>query len=210
MADNTSTFTGTYGGGLPLTVILNEGAITVGTSYDGIGTKATSYTFASELAEGDYVAISNDSGNTFTATGGIPLVETAVNGEGLVIGKIVSTPVFEQKPANSAAADTLAERLAGKYYRVAVVEFMAGITSVQKATVMCDGTNATVPGVGSTLKFNITSGYSTSIENGLQFDSAASGGTGVIPFHYVPSGTNGDTYSCLVGITGLLTSVTGA
>ena len=111
-------------------------------------------------------------------------------------------------PATDAAANDLDERLDGKYYRCANVEIMGGITSIQEATVMCDGGNATAPGVGTTLKFNITSGYAA---NGkLQFDTASSGGTGVIPFHTVPTGTDADTYTCLVGITGLMTSVTGA
>jgi hypothetical protein len=44
----------------------------------------------------------------------------------------------------------------------------------------------------------------------MQLDSAASGGTGLIPFHYVAAGTDGDTSSCLVGVTGLITAVTGA
>lgn len=208
MADNTSTYAGNYGGGLVITCILDEGAITVADSYDGMGTKAKSYTFASELYENNYVAISNDTANTFTATGGIPLVELPVNGETFVIGKIVGTPEFKKKPANDAAANTLAERLAGEYYRVANVEIMGGITSIQKAIVMCDGSNATTPGTGTTLKFNIASGDGDG--DGLQFDTAASGGVGVIPFHYVPAGTDGDTYSCLVGVTGLMTSVTGA
>ena len=110
-------------------------------------------------------------------------------------------------PAASADADTLTERFAGKYYRVAIVEFYGGITKLKDAEIMCNGSNACVQGVGTTLKYNITSG---SADHDLCFDSEASGGTGVIPFHYVAAGTDGDTYTALVGITGLLTAATGA
>jgi hypothetical protein len=208
MTDATSTFAGNYAGGLRVTCILDEGAPTVSSkTYAPDGTYKYGTTWASELEEGDYVAISNDTAATFSACKGVPLVEKAVNGETFVIGKIVSTPKLQKQPLTDAAADTLAERLAGGYYRTANVEIMGGITKIEKATVMCDGSNATTPGTGTTLKFNITSGYAS---GGLQLDSAASGGVGIIPFHYVPAGTDGDTYSCLVGITGLLIAVTGA
>lgn len=207
MTDNTSKYAGRYPGGLRITAILNEGAPTVSARvYDARGLFATGVTYAAELYEKDVVAICNDTDVTYAAAGGIPVVEKAVNSEALVCGQIVQMLRTIRQPAASADADTLAERLAGKYYRIAVVEFW-GMTKITKATVMCNGSNATVPGVGDTLKFNITSGYAG---HDLVFDSAASGGTGVIPFHYVPAGTDGDLYSCLVGITGLMTAVTGA
>ena len=207
--DNTSKIAGDYPGGLRLTCILDEGAPTIVTSFDQMGLEATSYTFATPLEEGDVVALSNDSANTYVACGGIPVVEKPANGETLVFGRIVSTPQLQAMPAADADADTLAERLSGEYYRIADVEIWAGITKITKATVMANGTNATVPGVGATLKFNITSGYSAT-DQGLQFDSAASAGVGVIPFHAVPAGTDGDLYSCLVGITGPMIAITGA
>lgn len=208
MTDNTSSIAGNYAGGIVITCILDEGAPTVSsTSYDQLGQSAKGLTWASELAENDIVAISNDTANTYAATGGLPVVEKPVNTETLVIGQIVGTPRLMAFPAASADADTLAERLAGKYYRVANVMIFGGITAVREATIMCDGSNACVPGVGTTLKYNITSGATN---HELSFDSAASGGVGVIPFHYVPAGSDGDTYTCLVGITGLLLAVTGA
>ena len=208
MADNTSSIAGNYPGGIVVTCILDEGAPTVAsTSYDQLGQSAKGLTWASELAEGDMVAISNDTAGTYVACEGLPLVEKAVDGETLVIGQIVGTPRLMAFPAASADANTLAERLAGKYYRVANVKLMGGITAIQEGVVMCDGTNACVQGVGATLKLNITSTYAN---HKLTFDSAASGGVGVIPFHYVPAGTDGDTYSCLVGITGMLIAATGA
>jgi hypothetical protein len=207
MTDNTSLYAGNYRGAiLPVTCILNEGAPTVGTSYDQAGLSQKTLTWADELYEGDIIAIANDSDITYVATEGSPVVERPQNGETLVLGRIVSTPKLEKFPAASADANTLAERLAGGYFRTANIEFF-GVTQVLKAEVMCDGSNPTVPGVGVTIKFNITSG---GVKHTLCFDSAASGGVGVIPFHYVPAGTNGDLYNCLVGLTGFLIAVTGA
>lgn len=209
MTDNTSSIAGNYEGGLKITCILDEGAPTIVESFDQMGLKATSYTFATPLAFGDVVAISNDTAGTYAACGGLPLVEKPANGETLVIGRIISAPKLQTMASADAAADTLAERLAGDYYRTAVVEIWGGITKIMEATVMQDGSNACVQGVGSTLKFNITSGYATD-DAALQLDSVASGGVGVIPFHYAAAGTDGDTITVLVGLTGMLIAVTGA
>jgi hypothetical protein len=208
MTYNTSDYAGNYPSILPITCILNEGAPTIVTSYDQLGQSQKTLTWASELYEGNYVAITNDTAVTYDACKGIPCVEKPVNGETLVIGKIVGTPRLVKFPANDAAANTLAERIAGRYYRIANVEILGGITKLEDATVMADGSNACVPGVGTTLKYNITSGDDAGA--GLQLDSVESGGEGVIPFHYAPAGTDGDTTTVLVGITAPLVAVTGA
>lgn len=208
MTDNTSRIAGDYGQGQKITCILDEGAITVGTTgIDAYGRERDSYTFASGLAVGDWVALSNDAANTYAATGGLILVEKAVNGEGLVIGRITDTPTpLKKAPANAAAADTLAERLAGGLYRKARVEITAfPVGSIKKFTVYSDGTNATVPGVGKTLKLSIAGTYAN--HKGY-LDSAADGGTGLIPLHNVPAGTDGDTCNILAVVTGLMTAVT--
>ena len=205
-----SAIAGDYGGGIKITCILNEGAPTVaasGSYFGQTGETEKVLTWASALEEGDWVAISNDTVCTFVACGGIPCVERPVNAETLVIGRIKSTPKLQRMPANTAAGDTLAKRLAGDYYRTAELEIFGGITAIMKARVMQDGSNTIVPGVGSKLKFNMTTGLS---EDTLSFDVVASGGVGVIPFHYVAAGTDGYEESCLVGITDLLASVTGA
>lgn len=210
MTDNTSSKSGNYPDyAFDQTCILNEGAPTVSTAYDAFGQKQKVVTWASELHAGDWVAISNDKANTFVATGGLPVVEKAVDGETLLVGQIVDIPTDgkSKMPANTAAGDTWAKQLAGGFFRKARVKIYGGIVALKKATIMCNGTNATVPGVGTTIKFNITSGYAN---HDLQFDSVASGGVGFIPFHYVPAGTDGDTYSCLVGMTALGIAVTGA
>lgn len=212
MTDKTVNYAGSHPGlkNVTKTCILNEGAPTVvDRSYGADGLWEKTLTWATELYPGDYVAICNDTDVTFSACGGVPVVEKAANAESLVVGKIVSVPRPNMFfPASSADANDLSERLAGKYYRVANVEIMAGITKLEEAVIMCDGTNATTPGDGQYLKFNITSSYAN---HGLYFDTDTNkGGVGVIPFHYVPAGTDGDLYSCLVGITGLMASITGA
>jgi len=211
MTDNRSAIAGRYPQEFPLriTCLLSEGAITVADrAYGRDNAYDKSYTFAAELRENDVVALANDAENTYEATGGLPVVERAVNAETLVIGKIVSAPHWLRAvPATSGVADTWAKQLAAGYYRVALVELWAGITKVEKATVMCNGSNACVPGVGTTLKFNITGAYEDHV---LSFDSEASGGVGVIPFHYVGAGSDGDEYTILCGITGPLIAATGA
>jgi len=207
MTDSTSDIAGDYPGGQRITCILDEGAPTIVTSFDQAGRSQKTLTWAAEIEEKDYVGISNDTAGTYAACGGIPLLELPANGETLVIGRVVSTPRLVRFPAVSADADTLAERLAGKYYRVALVEIYGGIDKLKDATIMCDGSNACVQGVGATLKFNMTSALAA---KDLCFDSAASGGVGVIPFHYVAAGSDGDTATCLVGITGLMIAATGA
>lgn len=190
-----------------ITVILDEGNITVGTGLGMGGRKETMYTLAAELYEGDWVALSNDTANTASATGLKPVVEKAQNGEALCMFEIVSIDPAENYPASSAAADSLAKRLAGKFYRKARARVYGGVTAVVKADIMCNGSNACVPGVGATLVFNITSSYAN---HKLSFDSAANGGTGVIPFNYVAAGSDGDLASCLVGLTAEFTAATGA
>lgn len=211
MTDNTSAIAGSYAGSGPvIECILDEGAPTyAATSIGQNGMLLKTATFASQIEEGMVVALSNDTANTYAATEGMPVVEKAANGESLVIGQIVSTPELKRFPSSTDADDdTLAERLAGKYYRTALVELHVP-GRVVKAEIMQDGSNALVPGVATTLNFNITSAY-TSGNRGYYFDSAVANGVGCIPMHYVAAGSNGDTASALVLLTGLLYAATGA
>lgn len=211
MTDSTSTIAGNYTGSGPvIECILDEGAPTyVGTSIGQNGLILKTATFASQLEEGMVVALSNDTACTYAATEGMPVVEKASNTESLVIGQIVSPPELKRFPSSTDADDdTLTERLAGKYYRTALVELHIPGKLV-RATIMCDGSNALVPGVATTLNFNITSAY-TSGNRGYYFDSAAANGVGCIPMHYVAAGSDGDTASALVLLTGLLYAATGA
>lgn len=210
MTDNQSNIAGSYRGTGPvIECILDEGAPTVtNVTHMETGETLRTLVFASPLEEGMVVALSNDTANTYTATEGMPVVERAANGETLVIGQIVSTPKLKAFPANSAAADTLAERLAGKYYRTALVEIHVP-GRIVAAQIMCDGSHALVPGVMSTLKFNITSAY-TSGARGYYFDAVESGGVGGIPLHYVAAGTDGDLETALILLNNPIIAATGA
>jgi hypothetical protein len=212
MTDNQSTIAGNYRGTGPvIECILDEGAPTVSDGAfgpEGLTMKVAVNSSSYNLEENQAVAISNDVLNTFVGTEGMPIVERAVNAEVLVMGTIVSKPKWNTMPPNTSAGDSLTKRLAGKYYRTALIEFhIAG--KIVAAQVMCDGTNACVPGVGATLKANIAKMY-TAGNDGYFFDSAASGGTGVIPLHYAPAGTDGDLYTVACLVCGMLTAVTGA
>ena len=209
MTDNTSAIAGSYAGSGPvIECILDEGAPTyAATSIGQNGMLLKTVTFASQLEEGMVVALSNDTANTYAATEGMPVVEKAVNNESLVIGQIVSTPELKRFPS-STDADTLAKRLAGKYYRTALVELHVP-GRVVKAEIMQNGSNALVPGVATTLNFNITSAYKSG-NRGYYFDSASTKGVGCIPMHYVAAGSDGDTASALVLLTGLLYAAKGA
>ena len=204
--DGTTDYAGNYPGGIRITCILDEGAPTVANSYDQLGKKQKTLTWAAELNEGDVVAISNDTACTFAACGGNPCVEKAVTTEALVVGQIVGVPRLVNFPAADADANDLSERLAGGYHRTAVVEFWA-FNKVIEGVHMCNGTDAQVPGVAGTVRFNITSGYTN---HGLYFDSSNTGGTCAVPLHYVAAGSDGDLYTSLYGITGLVTAITGA
>jgi hypothetical protein len=208
MTDYQSTIAGSYKGtGPTIECILYEGDITVAsTVYMPTGETVQGATFASGLEEGQMVAVSNDTANTYAATEGMPVMERAQNTEALVIGQIVSTPKWKVMPSSSQT--TWSTMLSGKYYRTALVEFhIPG--RIVAAQIMQNGATACVPGVMTTLNANITSGY-TSGNRGYFFDSGSANGVGGIPLHYVAAGSNGDTYTALVLLTGLLYAVTGA
>lgn len=193
--------------------ILDEGAPTVvatGTVLNMANVTSKTLTWASPLARGNMVAISNDVACTWAATGGIPVMERAVNGETFVIGKIVSTPDEFEPPADTAAGDSLAKRLAAGIYRTALVEIYGGITCIQKAEVYLDGTNGFEVGQTAKLKHNLDGDYADDNTEEIQLVTAANGGVGVVAFHYGADGDAGDILNCLVGINAPMISLTGA
>jgi len=212
MTDNRSKIAGTNKGTGPVVLcILDEGAPTYkGESIMNDGLTMKTCTFASPLEQGQVVALSNDTACTYAATGGNPVVERAVNGETLVFGEIISLPKMVRFPsATDADDDTLAERLAGGYYRTALVELhIPG--RIVKATIQQDGSTALVQGVATQCIANITQMY-TSGNKGYFFDMTPSsaGGVGLIPLHYVAAGTNGNLESAKVLLTGFVKAITG-
>jgi hypothetical protein len=210
MTDYRSSIAGNYSGKGPMVeCLLVEGAPTVtAVTYMADGQSVKTLTWATPLEDGQVVALANDADYTYVATEGMPAVQRAVNAETLVIGQIVSTPQIKAFPANTAAGDSVTKQLAGKYYRTALVEFHVPGRIVE-ASIMANAANALIPGVATTLNFNMASAY-TSGNRGYHFDSAAANGVGCIPLHYVPTGVDADLYSALVLLTGALYSVTGA
>jgi len=211
MTDNTSDIAGNFPQRFPLrrTCILKEGNITYAASssvFSAKGDTAATYTFASVLKEGDIVALSNETDNTYAATGGLPVVKRGVTTETLMLGRIVTSPDWiEANP--TATQDTWADMLTNKYYRVADVELWAGITKIIDAVVQLDGTNGVAIGIATTLNVNLADCYAN---QDLRFITATGNGTGVIPFHYIADGEAGDLATILVGITGPMYSVTGS
>lgn len=213
MTDYRSNIAGDYPDNAPeISVWLNEGAITVVSAGYGAGMRSQTFcTFATELREGDWVALANDAECLYSTLGPLPVVEKAVNAESLTFIQLTGTPEPSKIPAATGDADTLAKRITGGYMRKCRAKIYGGITGVKKATVMANGTNATIPGIATTLNFNITSAYAaTTVKNKLCFDSAAANGVGVIPLQYVPAGVDGDLYNCEVGLVASMYSVTGA
>lgn len=214
MTDSTDNVAGSIGTCGPIILcILDEGAPTyaaAGVTIDQLGQTSKTNAFAATLARGNMVAISNDVACTWAATDGRPVMEKAVNTESFTVGRIVSEPKLVNFAASSAAADTLAERLDGGYFRVALVEMYAGITAILKAEVYLDGTNGFEVGQTAALHHNITGDYADDNTIEIQLVSAADTGTGIVSFHYGADGEAGDTVNALVGINGVLYSVTGA
>jgi len=197
-----SAIAGNYPGGIRITAILDEGAWTAATgAMNAMGTYETTWTAATPLKEGQIVALSNDAANLYTATGGLMVVERPVNAEALIIGQIVSSPTLVVSPTTTDAdTDTLAERLAGKYYRIAEVEIWMFAKITKASVTTASSTNHIVPGVATKLNYDISLGIVAGDE-GLQLKTAAANGVGIVPLNYVDDTTTA-IFSCLVGITG--------
>ena len=130
---------GVYGSGLELTCILNEGNITVtsGTIVENGTLGKDTFSFATQVNEGDFVALDLDADNTYSNTGGIPVVE-ASNADGGIIGIVKSQPVFNKAPSASQTSWNAA-RLTNGYFRVATVVFPC-LQMAVKAQSKGDGT----------------------------------------------------------------------
>jgi hypothetical protein len=180
---------GDFGGGPRVTCILKEGNITVSTT--GFGQDGTSQqvaTVASEVSKDDVVQLSTDTGNTFAATNGMPVVETVASTGG-VIGRVVTEPLWVVMPESSQS--TWATMLSSKYYRVVTVEF-GGFTAVEDVSIIGDTSNAVTPGETATIVYDVSAG---------EYVTAASGGSGLVALNYVGASAATGT-RCLIGRTG--------
>jgi len=117
------------GGGVVVPCICEEGAITVygsKTLSDGRTRRAEShFAFATEIEKGDFVSLTSDAAYTYDLCDGMPVVlkTTSTNG---INGIVLDDPrKLVAMPATSGVADTIAKRIAAKYYRVVMVWFPA-------------------------------------------------------------------------------------
>ena len=162
---------GVYGDSLTLTCILDEGTCTLASNAlvetGKMGTNT--YTMASEIKEGDFVAISiGHTFQTYANCGGLPVVEAgnATNGW---IGIVKSTPVWHKIPTATRSWD--ANALSNGTYRVASVVFPS-LNMALKAESKGDGTPILM---GAPVKWDLTT--DAFVDAGTTF-------TGAMSFHY--------------------------
>lgn len=195
-----STMAGTKGGVMPQACILKEGNITVSSRAYSAGTYESVCTFAAELYKGDIVTLSADTGNTYEATGGLPVVQQVANSDTLVLGVITSEPRWVKEPTTSQS--TWATMLSGGYYRVATVEILAGVTGIYEATLTSTGTTAIVPGVLTTLSIDVSE---SNANHKLTLTDNTTSGLGWLPLTYA---TGAGTFTVLVGSHALGNAIT--
>ena len=182
---------GVYCSGLELTCILYDANFTVSTDTlveNGKLGKAT-YALGTQVNEGDFVALHVDTANTYSNTGGIPVVKAADATDGH-IGIVKSQPVFHKIPSSTQSSWNAA-RLTNGYYRVATVIFPA-LNMAYKAQSKGDGTAIEV---GAPLRWDMSE------------DAYVDYGTtmgGLFSFHY----NNADDTNILVG-TGMWAGASG-
>jgi hypothetical protein len=195
-----STIAGESGGGVKLPCILYEGAPTVTDITTGPdGYEDVGIIFASQMKKDDIVVMDVQTENTYDATKGLPVAKAIAAGT-LIVGIIRTTPKLAVAPPNTAAGNSWAKQLAGQYYRVATVEWF-GLSGIMKAVLVGASAGNIVPGVAATLKIDASA--SVALQGGvvtLSCADAASGGAGLVSFHYAASGSA--TVSLLVGFTG--------
>lgn len=197
----TSAISSDFGFVTKMTCILKEGNVTCGRSLTAGGYLNTA-TPATPL-DGQWVAISVDTANTFDATGGLPVVTALENDEHLMIGKVISTPVWEKEP--TATQTTWADMLAAGYYRIATVEVFP--MSICKATLITTGTAAIVPGTVGILDVDADATAAATDGNLSVIDVGSAGSNDMFSFHYQAKEA-GVTTSILVGRKGFGTVTT--
>lgn len=197
-----SSISGDYGFVRQVPVILKEGNITHNSSGYGPFGKIEINTLASEICQGDIVALSTDSANTYDATGGNFVVAPIANSVDLAIGRIIDEPKWVRQP--SASQSTWADMLTGQYYRIATVELFIPLT-IFKATLVCADATAITP--GTTGNIDIDASASIAAHGLSVVDVSTGGATGIIPLTYAAKAA-ATTVSILLGFTGFGTVTT--
>ena len=202
-----SAISGEFGGGIPITCILDEGAPTVNArTYGPGGTFESGISWGvTELRKNDPVALSVETSNTYIACSGKPVVEQVSDGDDFVIGIITSEPQLITAPVTTGAAANLGLRLAGKYYREATVEIWGGITAIRAARLLTQNAVAITPGGLTLLDLDVSE--SIADHDLVLNDIAAGAGAGYMPFHYQAKAEGADV-TILIGFVALGTAAT--
>lgn len=183
----TGTVAGDFGLGMPMTVLLDEGAIVVSEGLSPTGRTQKSYAFSAPVKVGDIVELFEDASITFDATGGLPVMRKPRNdGNGAgVYGRVLVIDVPRRVPAEGEDTSDLADRLAGGYLRTATVEIM-GLKGASVFEVKQDASNAL--GIGASGK--LSPEYNESGIATGHIKVVTSGGT--LPmrsFHHIAAGS---------------------
>lgn len=197
----TSAISSDFGFVTKMTCILKEGNVTCGRSLTAGGYLNTA-TPATPL-DGQWVALSVDTANTFDATGGLPVVTALANDVHLMIGKVITTPAWEKEP--TASQTTWADMLAAGYYRVATVEVFP--MSICKATLVTANANDVIPGEVGILDVDASATAAATDGNLSVIDVDSAGSNDMFSFHYQAKAA-GVTTSILVGRKGFGTVTT--
>jgi len=188
-------------GGVTRTCWLDEGAITVGTGYGLGGGSGPIRTFAAEITLGMVVVVSVDVANTWANTDGNVLVTRIANADNLVWGVVISEPSegdMENKPADTAAANTLAKRLAGKFLRAATVWF-PNVTAMTKATLVTANAGNVTPGTLEILALDVSRCIASA---GIFVNDLASSGSGNICSMHYQAQASGVTVPIMLAMLG--------
>ena len=203
-----STYAGTEGGGgVKLSCILYEGAITANANVFGQdGYYDTGVTLAAPIVKDQWVQLDAAADNTFDATEGNPVVETLAAGATL-IGKVITEPKWKTAPPTVNTANWAGD-LARKSYRVATVWFPT-LVAVAKATLDGQNVAAIVPGDLTDLQIDASLSNAAAAagvpETLIVVDVANNPGVGLVPLHYVAAGATDE--SLIVGFTTLTPTV---
>ncbi|MCX8207425.1 MAG: hypothetical protein N3G75_06295 [Methanothrix sp.] len=181
----TGTVAGDFGLGMPMTVLLDEGAITVSEGLSPTGRTQKNYAFAAPVKVGDIVELFNNTALTYENTGGLPVMRKPRddgNSAG-VYGRIVMIDVPKRVPAEGEDTTALADRLTKGYLRLATVEIL-GLKGANAFEVKQNSSNALAVGAAGKLSPEFASGVATGY-----IKVVGSGGT--LPmrsFHYIAAG----------------------
>lgn len=129
-------------GWFKMTAICKEGNITAASSPHSVRGEivAPVVTIASEISKWDIVSLSTDTANTASATGGMPVVTTAVSAPNF--GIVASDPTWVKVPSSSQT--TWSTMLSNGYYRICQV--WIDCTGMLGGTTTTAGTTAVSPG----------------------------------------------------------------